>query len=867
MAGPSVKIKVGADLSPAQKEVDAFQDATATAAKATGETLSASVEKGAQIAARSLGGVENAIERTAKAADGLDLAQAFDQAVGRMGNLHSALEQTDADLLDFKAGTTAAIVSLGDLASRTAQEIDALKLAPELTIDADQAKIEIAKKIDVLVQAADAQFRLTPELNTAAVTAGFASMEEGAKKAASGLKSAEESATRAAKALSSLKLSQTITVSTSIDVDTSEADEAIAKWAEKTELPPIIPTVDTSQALSDFGALRESPEALALGLYLPPITPTVDAAPAVEALGEIDEATERTADAVEGIQIAQAMETAVGHIGDVKDILEKTGATLFGFNQQTINTIVSVGDLAEKGASLGSAFGPWGALAGAAAGAIAGYFTAAGKEAAASKEAAKKTAEELANVQAETRSATEEFRGLGATNLSGLISQVATLQASLDKAKGFKGAIQDDIDKLAKEGTEGLIKAFDRLAGAAVGDEFRTQGKSLEELNALYEQSKKSVEALATESTGLAKDLANASKLTAASASDVNVSFEKDLNRLTAQIEAANTESAAYKAAIDALTPSIETNTKATQSNAKATKEATEEVDEFAASIARFDAQWEANLIETRKQELALLDYVDATVAARAALAAFNDEVLKSLEADIGGAALPEKKTVEVEVEIDPSAYDAALDKVEDFASTSKKLFNTASKDFKEAGRAFLTDALAASLSKVAENVEKGERAYKGLGAAVGEAAQLQIQALGKTWAFKAGGEAAEAIANLAFGNIPGAALHGQAALMFGALALAAGVGGGLLGRALPESTASGAATPATATGSSGASSGGSTFAGGSAFQELAPVQYNLAPGGTVVFSGDNRGKAQFGRFSSESQKAGRSGVPSLRIK
>ncbi len=95
-----------------------------------------------------------------------------------------------------------------------------------------------------------------------------------------------------------------------------------------------------------------------------------------DSLKGIGDEAKKTASAVASIDLAQKMEKAVGHIGDVKDILQKAGGAVFGFSKETTEAIGKVGDLAEKGASLGSAFGPIGAVVGAGLGALTGAFVA-----------------------------------------------------------------------------------------------------------------------------------------------------------------------------------------------------------------------------------------------------------------------------------------------------------------------------------------------------------------------------------------------------------------------------------------------------------------------------------------------------------
>jgi hypothetical protein len=68
------------------------------------------------------------------------------------------------------------------------------------------------------------------------------------------------------------------------------------------------------------------------------------------------------------------LENTVDKFGDVKDLLELTGTGLLGLSQDAVDAYVKIGDIAEKGASIGAAFGPWGAAAGLAIGGVIGYF-------------------------------------------------------------------------------------------------------------------------------------------------------------------------------------------------------------------------------------------------------------------------------------------------------------------------------------------------------------------------------------------------------------------------------------------------------------------------------------------------------------
>ena len=156
-----------------------------------------------------------------------------------------------------------------------------------------------------------------------------------------------------------------------IQGDTAPLEETIEEAAAKlqpVEVPVDANTEPAQKTVSDW--VQKSTEQLALEAQI-----GADTGPAKASLNGLEDAAKRTAAAVEGIRLHDVMSTAVGSIGDVKDILQKAGGALFGFNKQTIDSIGLIGDLAEKGAkvgvSLGGMFeglGKWGGPAGAAAG-------------------------------------------------------------------------------------------------------------------------------------------------------------------------------------------------------------------------------------------------------------------------------------------------------------------------------------------------------------------------------------------------------------------------------------------------------------------------------------------------------------------
>ncbi len=661
---------------------------------------------------------------------------------------------------------------------------------------------------------------------------------------------------------------------------------AAVKITVGADLSPAQQEIDKFQSAT-AAAAQKTGENLAAGVGR-------GAAGATAALGGVEAAAKKTAAATASIAQSVSLGDKIGMIGAFQAQIQNAIAPMLGLDAATTKAIGNIGGLASQGANIGKAFGPLPALLGGLLGGALGI-------AAEATDRYRQKARDLVDAKGKLETATLaniaaeatyhlEIQKNGTASIEAIQARILALKnealareavskagGSYDWRKADDAA--DEIERKFKDlantagaavkSTEDLKKELgllpkdtlaelDKVAGQTKRsfDEADKKVAGLQE--ALKHIDSRSVEELEEKSAELAEALLDQSK-SANAAKEANLAFSAASKEAEAAAAAAKGAvggaSGAYKDlaknAKDAANAIIEV----VVTNVSVFDETTGKLKtNFVNLAAVYDAN-QAKIVASIRKSRDELDVLTGGAPTALKIKAETDAALAEME--------PSK--VEVAIEVDPSSYDAALDVIESFATVAKKTFKSASGDFKEASKAFLTDALAASVAKVAENVEKGERAYKGLGLAVGEAAKAQILALGKTWAFKAGGEAAEAVANLAFGNIPGATLHGQAALMFGALAAAAGAGGGLLGRALPDAQV-GAASPAGATSTSGGgSSAGASYAGGSTYQELTPVQYNLAPGGTVIFAGDARGRASYGRYSEGAIASGRSGQPTLK--
>lgn len=189
-------------------------------------------------------------------------------------------------------------------------------------------------------------------------------------------------------------------------------------------------------------------------------------------------------------------------------------------------------------------------------------------------------------------------------------------------------------------------------------------------------------------------------------------------------------------------------------------------------------------------------------------------------------------KRIQDEAKAGEDAANAWLKKREDTEREAAKIAEELQKKTFDQTTAYFETALGAVeavTGKLYANIEAGNKAFAGFGEAVKKGISDALKALGKQFEVKAIGEAAEALASLAFQDYAGAAKHAAAALGFEAASLAAGIGGALAGRSAAASSA------ATSSSSSPSSSGGGGFSGSApgtstpfTTQQLTPIQINL---------------------------------------
>jgi len=605
------------------------------------------------------------------------------------------------------------------------------------------------------------------------------------------------------------------------------------------DLGPAQKAVDDFQASLKISGAKAG-ETLARGIE-------TGADKAATSLKKIETSADSAAKSTKKLLEMETVDRYVGALGPLKEIWTQTGEAIFGVKKETVETGAAMMDLSEKGAAFGKLLGPWGALAGAALGAVAGYFTSASKAAAAAQA-------ETKQLTADAKETNASFSTLGEIDLSSLIDQLGKLELRLKSAKSGGEDARKEIQGLAEKGVDALAEGFTKLAGGYARE---AEGLGITAVTGEIWAAEKRIAAIKNEAEGERERMLQATKEWGENSAEDLKKWQDRLLDLSNQQAEQEEKLAAYQARlveikgpIEAIVPPIVSTTEALEDQ-RITLEELEKLIPVAVSIGDAllyvrDGYAEINAKQREIPDLIGLDDVNPDK-----LKAQTDAEIERLNAELPPIELP--------MYIKPITAEDGPNPLQGFADASQD----ALKDLKATVEDVFVDTIAASFDLMVGNLAKGERAFKGLGNVIAETGAKAAKSLGKKWALQAGGEAADAIAALAIGNVPGAILHGQAALAYGLMAAAAGVGAGLLGRA-GGGTEGGTAAAAPSFSSSGSVGGGGQQGGTASFQELAAVQYNLAPGGTVVFPGDNRGMAALGRFNNDASKAGRAGAPGV---
>jgi len=270
---------------------------------------------------------------------------------------------------------------------------------------------------------------------------------------------------------------------------------------------------------------------------------------------------------------------------------------------------------------------------------------------------------------------------------------------------------------------------------------------------------------------------------------------------------------------------------------------------------------------KAHKAKESFTDWLDATYSkattARDALRSLNDEVISSLEKDSVSARVSRMRDVTGTAGAHGFDHQPG-DNQAPVPAPSDEAFKEAQARYASYANTVMsiTGELTSQLEK---NIAQGNNAFAGMGrAALGGVSEV-LKALAKLWGIKAIGEFADGLHALA--NPAEAALRGEsapthflAAAKYGAAAVAAGVGGAVLGglsqRDAGGAGAGGGASSGNSAGggspySSGGSMGGSHFDPGPKTLGNATYIFN----GPILADGEDA-KAKIGRWIKDAQEA-----------
>jgi hypothetical protein len=600
-----------------------------------------------------------------------------------------------------------------------------------------------------------------------------------------------------------------------------------------------------------------------------------------EEIKEVAPVANQTEQYLKELVAVEKFERARSVYSDVRDIFDIMAQNVLDLSDAQAQAASQSAYLAEKGLAIGAAFGTAGAVLGTLVGvglAVSHWFTEAGKE-------SDETTKQINELTEQIREANRSFASLNEADLSSVVSQVVSLQKELDKLPEYSEKAQREIKILAEKGVEGLAKGYDALINKGLRDEFQLQGKSLEDLLDLEAQAKSSHESL-IERAKLRKKAQE--ELTGTlDATAEGVEFEaKTLRELDQEITQSLARQDALRTSIDAVGQAAAIAAAHKEKYHKATKSSREETEkeidalEKLTGLVRGDVLPALTAINIARQGYESPSgkkgfFVAVEEGAEAAIAAIDpaielleyvgdafatyEDVIENISVDLGTIGdefrnLPDIATPFYQAGEAASFFAEALDA----ALRNGTVLTTEMLQAVDALTASLATAFGQTIQDAAsalfDNIQAGERPFKNLGKAIRASAAEQLKGIGTNLIGEGVSNElkAAAMAILSFGADPRAV----PLALLGAAEIAAGLAMGGTGALIGRGTGGGADKSPSSTATEG--SLGSREAEASGPTQLAPVQIFLGPQtGMAVFAGDQRGVAEYGRFTADAVKMG----------
>ncbi len=562
-----------------------------------------------------------------------------------------------------------------------------------------------------------------------------------------------------------------------------------------------------------------------------------------------------TKDKLDAFLEKAAIDDLVGAFGDLKDVFEKSAASIGGLSEEAVEASIKVADIAEKGAMIGATFGPLGTVIGFTLGAALGVVTEKADRLKAKVDALKESTDE---VRAAWRAYAEETRQAGEVSADSLQEAVRASSSLVAKQNEFttstnlalykerwwgitdaQEAVLDGAGKVLlinqrigndralarlEESLKGIAGLWEEQAKATA--EYQKQlgllgrERTVEELAQEFGDAQDAVHEAEAELLALQKTLREPVEGGVLGALKAIDGYLSDLPSKVAALEEAR--GAALAAGEAFVAADAETKEKR--------KEKAKERKEEAAAALQDQLDNEYQLwLEAELRRLALLDEMRqaenlATETARA-------EQLAALWAHLTAEEDLRAANSNARIEREAAEAEERKRQMAEEAANFERLLAPV-------GR--LADAVFGTIS---ENIENNRHALEGLGVAVRKAIGEELKALAKKLGVKALEETALGLAAL-FVNPPEASTHFAAAGVFTAAAIAAGAGGALLSRG----GASASSPPAAA--SSGGTGGGSSPSLGRSADRAGVTQTGttiVQLSGNLFLDGDDRALAKAG--------------------
>lgn len=564
--------------------------------------------------------------------------------------------------------------------------------------------------------------------------------------------------------------------------------------------------------------------------------------------GALEQVKSKAAEAEKSLKgmldLGKVQQAAAG-LGALKGALDLVGVSLLGLSKETEKAISSTISLAQQGVAAGASFGPWGALIGGAAGAAVGALSAASDAAEAHRVA-------LVKVGVEAKAFDDKYRAMANKTLPDAVARLGALDTQMDKlADSIKGSNTELGAQLRALDALGLIKQAAVVETYAKNFEAAT--KAVSAASAPLKKAAVSVEDLGTEFNS------------------ADAAHKKAKESLEAYVERLKVHQALVGA-------SLSTSKEAKEDAAELVELVKAERDsatDLTGAYGRLTAAQEKH-VGTQKividQGKILEDQSRARVAA-------IDEELRAMQERLAVAAEAAAARAEEGGGLDVAGMRETREEATALSTETLALFDTLAllptielptpqltameqaiagiKDealqLGDALQHALVDVGANAAAVFFDNIEAGKKPLEDIGKAFEKLAADQLKSIGKALVGEGLQNELKAAGLLILSaglNPQGYALAGLGAAEIAA-GLAMGAGGALLGRRGGHG-ASGGSSPQTS------ESLGARESEASGPRQLAPVKIYLGPEqGMAVFSGDQRGIAEYGRFTANAVSVG----------